>query len=59
MTKKISLVVSKYLELREMDSIDEDEEDADINFSKKVMILSQNQIKEVYQRYSIYNHLIH
>jgi len=42
-----------------MDSIDEDEKDADINFSKKVMILSQNQIKEVYQRYSIYNHLIH
>ncbi|QCD94697.1 hypothetical protein DEO72_LG5g2782 [Vigna unguiculata] len=27
------------IELREMDSIDEDEEDADINFSKKVMIL--------------------
>jgi len=41
LTKKISLVVSGYLELREMGSIekDEEEEDENIKFSKRVMIL--------------------
>jgi len=39
--KNISLVVSEYLELKEMGSMekDEEEEDENIKFSKRVMIL--------------------